>query len=254
MISFNTSTFSPKFADIATALALLTRLPVRARFDRSAQAAWAFPIVGAVVAALSGLVALILGWFGVSSGVAVAFAMACMVVMTGAIHEDGLADTADGLWGAWDKDRRLEIMRDSHIGTYGVLGLGLVLVTRFEALTVLAYSGHLISGLIAAAALSRAAMPYVMVLLPHARSDGLSVKTGRPTRHAASFGALMAFFVSWVAVGFVPTVVAGLVVAAVTAGVMAIAKSKIGGQTGDILGATQVVCDIAALAVFTMFV
>lgn len=242
-------TFRPQLGDIKTAFALLTRLPVKAEFERSAHSIWAFPIVGAVIGVIALATALICDWFGLGLSMSVGVTMASTVVITGALHEDGIADSADGLWGGWTPVRRLEIMRDSHIGTYGVLALILVMLLRFSALGSLLNDLHL-GGIIAAAILSRAAIPYVMTLLPPARQDGLSVQTGTPNRLAVSFGALIALGFCVGLVGFIATVLTGCVMLAVVAVVIKIAKSKIGGQTGDILGATQVLCELAAYASF----
>lgn len=246
-----TRRFSPQAPDIATALALLTRIPVRAGFERSAQSAWAFPLAGLAVGLVAGAVATIAGWFGLGAGLIAGFALAALVITTGAMHEDGLADCADGFWGGFDRARRLEIMRDSRIGAYGVLALILALLLRFTALSSLAHEDVIVTGMIAAAMLSRAAMPYLMALLPHARQDGLSVTTGRPPRDAASLGAVIAFLLSWIVVGFVPTILASSAIVATTYAVARIAKTKIGGQTGDVLGATQLLGEIVALTVFT---
>jgi adenosylcobinamide-GDP ribazoletransferase len=242
-------TFRPQIGDIKTAFALLTRLPVNARFDRSAQAIWAAPIVGAVVGIIALATTLVCGWFGLGQGISVGLAMVSSVIITGAMHEDGIADSADGLWGGWTKERRLEIMRDSHIGTYGVLALIIVMLFRFSALGALLNNLHL-GAFVAAAILSRAALPYVMTLLPHARADGLSVQTGRPSRQTASFGALIAIVPCLFLVGFTATVITSCVLILVVAGVIKIANAKVGGQTGDILGATQVLSELAALACF----
>jgi adenosylcobinamide-GDP ribazoletransferase len=238
-------------ADIKTALALLTRLPVNAKFDRTAAATWAFPIVGLILGVLVSLIASIASWLGLPSTLCAGIAIAAGIIFTGAMHEDGLADSADGLWGGWDKTRRLEIMRDSHIGTYGVLALILALLLRFTALTSLIHAYELFTFIIAASILSRAAIPYVMVLLPHARTDGLSVQTGRASRKTASTSATLACVLVWVFIGFVPMVFASCAVAFSTYIVIKIARSKIGGQTGDILGASQVLAELAVLAVFT---
>ncbi|RPE71964.1 cobalamin-5'-phosphate synthase [Pacificibacter maritimus] len=235
--------------DVKTSMAVLSRLPVHARFDRLPLAIWAFPVVGLVISTACVLLLMICDWIGLGIGLSVALAMTLGVMMTGAMHEDGIADTADGFWGGWTAARRLEIMRDSQIGTYGVLALVLVMLARFSALSA-TVNGFNYGAIIAAAILSRAAMPYVMLLLAPARADGLSVQTGRPDRKAVTLGAGVALALSWALVGFVSTVVAGCVCVVVIAGFMRLAKAKIGGQTGDVLGATQVICELAALAVF----
>lgn len=242
--------FRPQLGDIKTAFALLTRLPVKASFERTAEATWAFPIVGAVVGLITLTIALLSDWIGLGLGVSTGLAIAGAVFITGAMHEDGIADSADGLWGGWTPARRLEIMRDSHIGTYGVLALIMVMLLRFSAISVVMNNLHL-GALVAAAVLSRAAMPFVMTLLPHARDDGLSVQTGRPSGTSAAIGAVIALALAWLSIGFVPMVCAASACGLVIVAVMKIATAKIGGQTGDILGATQILCELCVLAICT---
>ena len=113
-----------KQKDFMIALALLSRLPVQVEgFDRGARAAWAYPLVGLINGGIAGTAGIIAHWIGFPPGLTALISLLFMVVLTGAMHEDGLADTADGLWGGWDRVRRLEIMQDSRIGTFGVLAL-----------------------------------------------------------------------------------------------------------------------------------
>ena len=179
-------------------------------------------------------------WLGLPGGVAAGLVLAVQILLTGAMHEDGLADSADGLWGGLTRDRRLEIMRDSRIGTYGVLALGLSLGLRWSALAVLLPLGW--QAVVVAAVVSRAAMVAVMAALPHARSDGLSRGVGRPGPWAAMAGIGLALVIT-LGAGITP-MAAGLVAALLTG---ALARRKLGGQTGDILGATQQVAEIAVL-------
>lgn len=236
--------------DIAAAIGLLTRLPVavsEAAAARGARAAWAYPLAGLVVAIMGGAV----GWLGLAIGlatwVAAGLALATMIVATGALHEDGLADCADGFWGGWTRERRLEIMKDSHIGTYGVLALLLAIGLRWGALASLFDQGAIFVPMIAAALLSRAAMPALMAALPHARDTGLSHHVGRPTAATATLGAALAVVLTGVLQGpGAELVVVPLVVCAAIA-MARLAKSRIGGQTGDVLGGTQQVCEICVL-------
>lgn len=243
-----TRRFAPQATDIATALALLTRIPVRTEFTRTAAASWAFPLAGLAVGLIAGAMATIAGWLNLGIGLTAGLTIAATILTTGAMHEDGLADSADGFWGGIDRARRLEIMRDSRIGTYGVLALGLALILRFAALSDLIRTDHIVPALIAAAMLSRVPMPYLMAFLPPARSDGLSVRTGKPPRDAASLSAITALAFSWLLIGFVPTVIAATAVLTATLLAAKLALKKIGGQTGDVLGATQVLSELAALA------
>ncbi len=231
--------------DVSGALRLLTRLPMPAS-DRFAgpRAAWAWPVAGAVVGALAagiGLLALPLG-----AGVAAALVLGAQAMMTGAMHEDGLADTADGLWGGWEPARRLEIMKDSHIGTYGVMALLVLGLIRWSAIAAL-LTGGAGWGLVAVATLSRAPMAVLMAAMPNARGKGLAQSVGRVPSAAAGVAVLIGLGAAC-ALGL-----AGVwVVLAVTGVVLAlalVARAKIGGQTGDILGASQQLAEAAALVV-----
>lgn len=235
--------------DPILALALLTRLPVpidpHFAQTRGAAAAWAYPLAGAVVA----LIAAAVGWLALSIGLpswlAAGLLIATQILITGAMHEDGLADSADGLWGGWTRTRRLEIMKDSHIGTYGVLSLVLSVLLRWAALASLMPNAPWVAILIAAIT-SRAAMVTLMAALPHARADGLARSVGRPQMPAV-----------WAAIGL--TALTGLVLIGpeiltviACAGLATlicclIAHRKVGGQTGDILGATQQIAEITTL-------
>ena len=237
-------------AQLIVAAALLTRLPLphlpASAFAVQARAAWAWPVVGLVVGGLAGLAGLGAMAAGLPAGIAAGLVLAVQIVVTGAMHEDGLADTADGLWGGLTPERRLEIMRDSRIGSYGVLALILSLGLRWQALALLLPQG--IGALIAAAALSRAVMPGLMAALPHARADGLSRGVGRPPVAAIAAGGAIALAIAALALGAaaIPALIAACAAALL---VGALARARLGGQTGDILGASQQCAEIAILLV-----
>ena len=238
-----------RLADISAAIGLLTRLPVKTDDARGAAAAWAFPLVGLII----GVLAACLGWgalaLGLSAPISAALVITAQVVMTGAMHEDGLADTFDGQWGGWDKKRRLEIMKDSQIGTYGVIALVLSLVLRWTAITALIHSGALFLALIAAATLSRMPMVFIMASMPHARDGGLSASVGRVGKDTAGVALGLALLTCFIAP--LPASIIALTTAILAAATIAlIALRKIGGQTGDILGASQQMAEIAALISF----
>ena len=233
--------------DLGAALGLLTRLPVHVDTARAtargAAAAWAYPVVGMLIGLKQAVTLALLIWLGVPVAISAALVLALAVVLTGALHEDGLADTADGLWGGWDKARRLAIMKDSHIGSYGVIALALTLLLRWLGLVAIAGFGGFALVLVVIAALSRASMVGVMAALTHARDGGLSRSVGRPSPRTAfvavGIAAALAVLGGYFALVFV---------AAVTACICAwIAREKIGGQTGDILGAVQQLTEVALL-------
>lgn len=235
--------------DPALALGLLTRLPVPVGdAARGARAAWAWPLAGAV---LGGGAALI-GWAALMAGlpapVAALLALGALVMLSGALHEDGLADTADGIWGGRTRERRLEIMRDSRTGSYGVIALALTLGLRAVALSCLfeAGPGVAAAALVASAMLSRAAMAGAMAVLPHARETGLAQAQGRPPVATVLLGAGLAVVGSVFLCGASGLLAAGAAALAVLA-VARLARVKIGGQSGDVLGAAQQMAEIAAL-------
>ncbi|WP_319826483.1 adenosylcobinamide-GDP ribazoletransferase [Thalassovita sp.] len=233
--------------DVAVALSLLTRLPLRlskAAYARGAAASWAYPLAGIVPGGIGGLAGL--AALPVGPEFAALVAIALSVLLTGAMHEDGLADVADGFWGGWDRARRLEIMKDSAIGTYGVMALVLGFAARWWALGALFATGHGLLAALAAGLLSRAGMPVLMAALPNARDGGLSRSVGRPGWGTAALAVGLALVLTGAVLGWamIPaTVLAALAVAALGL----LAKAKIGGQTGDVLGASQQLSEIAVL-------
>lgn len=235
--------------DVSEALGLLTRLPVASTGARGSRAGWAWPLAGGLVALIAGVAGGILAAFGLPSALAAALIVAVMVILTGAMHEDGLADCADGFWGAWTVQRRLDIMADSRIGTYGVVALVLALLARWTAIAALIGAGSYLGPLIAVATLSRVPMLGLMWILPAARADGLSARTGRPDRDTVLLAGTVGLLVALLSAGFA-AIAAALVIAVVAWGAAELARTKIGGQTGDVLGAAQQLAEIAGLVVF----
>ncbi len=239
-----------RLRDIIVSLLLLTRLPVPkvpdSDFDRQAQAVWAFPVVGVIIGCFTTLTILILQHLGQPDAVCAGLALTICVFFTGAMHEDGLADTVDGFWGGYTKERRLEIMKDSHIGTYGVLALILSLGLRWVTLAALIASvGAWV--MIPIATLSRAAMPLLMVSMPNARDDGLSHHVGTPSRRSAALGLILATGVAWAALGVGPALACMAASALGLFGLYHLIRWKIGGRTGDTLGAAQQITELLCL-------
>ena len=231
-------------SDIASAFGLLTRLPWPQTAHHRPHAAWAWPLVGAVVGALVAGSGWLAGMLGLSPALAAALALIVGVFATGALHEDGLADCADGFFGGWTPQRRLEIMKDSHIGSYGTLALLLTGLARWSALAALFEAGAF-GAVVVAAMLSRAPMAAIIATLPNARKSGLSQSVGRPPRGAA----LMAVAFALTGAALLGPPGAGMALAAATGAlsVAALARARIGGQTGDVLGASQQIAELCAL-------
>ncbi|MGP1396940.1 MAG: adenosylcobinamide-GDP ribazoletransferase [Inquilinaceae bacterium] len=245
-------TVSGLFHDLRMAAMLLTRLPTGPQPADApppdlARSVWAYPVIGMVVGGIGGVAFWAAGAVGLPPPVAALAALAVMVLATGAFHEDGLADTADSL-GGWDRERKLEIMRDSRIGTYGTVALVLSLGLRAACLTALEEPGPVFAALVVGGGLSRGVIVGLLAALPPARPDGMGVVARNPERRAIAAGLALAV-VPAVAV-FGPG--GGLVLAAL-AGMGGLVLGwrvhrQIGGYTGDVLGAGQQVAEILILA------
>jgi adenosylcobinamide-GDP ribazoletransferase len=238
------------FDDFAVATALLTRLPVGAGAAEPgavAAAGWAFPLVGAGIGALCALAYFIAGLCGLADPIAALLALGAGIGLTGAFHEDGLADTVDGFGGGRDRDRKLAIMRDSRHGTFGIIALVLGLGLRAAALAALGDPVHAALGLVAAHAVSRGALPALMRLLPPARTDGLGAAAGRPSIAVAAAAAAIGVVVALALLGPLTGLAALLLTATALALAAMLARRQIGGYTGDVLGFFQQIGEIAML-------
>ena len=235
------------------ATAFLTRVPVpeRRAFDL-ARAVWAFPVIGAAVGVLVGGVAVGSGLVLPALAAAV-LAVTAEVVLTGALHLDGLADCADGSGGR-DRESRLRIMKDHAVGVYGAAAVVLALLLQVALLAGLleALDGwRLLAVTGAAGALARAEMLVPALRLPYARDEGtgreLVAGLRRPLVLVAVLLAVACAGVTWAAVGAGPAVWMVLAAAAVPWLVQAWARRTLGGVTGDVLGAGAVLVELAAL-------
>lgn len=236
--------------DLKIACVFLTRLPIRLSHEVSlrhlADAVYAFPIVGLLVGAAGGITYALLGQLGLAGMPAAVLALMVMVGITGGLHEDGLADTADAVGVGPDRQRALEVMRDSRIGSYGALALGLALLARVSAYGLFWEPGFFLRAAICAAAVSRAAIPVVMLLQPSARSSGLAASAGRPEagRVYAAVGIAAALALLFLSGAALKALSAAALVAAATAYWLG---RRFGGCTGDTLGAVQQATEIAFL-------
>ena len=241
---------SDPWRDGKVALAFLTRLQVRPdppRQDTDLAASVAmFPLAGVLVGLLGALAYAAASTLGLPPLPAAVVAIATLVWATGALHEDGLADLADGLGGA-TRAQQLEIMRDPRVGSYGVIALVLALLARVGAVAALAQPAEVASALIAAAAFSRALMPVAMLSLPQGRTDGLAARAGRPHPARVAAAALIAIAIGLILLPPLIALVAALCAALVGALVALSAWRRLGGLTGDVLGALQQLSEIGFL-------
>ncbi len=227
--------------DIAACIGFYTRLPVgglTAPSEDFASAQWAAPIAGALVGLIGGIVLVAADWVGLPPLVSAAIAVAGTMLVTGALHEDGLADTADGLGGGDTRERKLEIMRDSRIGTYGVATLLFSVLLRVAALAALPPSVAF-AALVAAHIAGRALIPSLLSALPPARDDGLSASVGTVTDQTARLALALAVIALFLLLGFWALCLAAALLAGGFVVVRSAAQRQIGGHTGDICGALE---------------
>jgi adenosylcobinamide-GDP ribazoletransferase len=238
--------------EFLAAFTFLTRLPLgRAQADAPqlslADTSWAFPVVGLVIGAVGGIAYAIASALALPALAAALIAVASTALITGALHEDGLADTADGFGGGDTREAKLDIMRDSRIGTFGVIALILSIGLRTVAIADIATHWHVFVALIAAHALSRGVLPAALHRLDPARDDGLGAGAGRPEQNQVLIALAIALIIAVIAIGLHAGLSAAVVAAIIAAAIGWLAQRQIGGQTGDVLGAIEQGAETAAL-------
>jgi adenosylcobinamide-GDP ribazoletransferase len=251
-MTFDQAWLKARADDLKASVLFLTRL----RFGGAApaagvsitQAAWAFPIIGVVVGLIGALVYALADRAGLPAWPAAALAVAATMAVTGCLHEDGLADTIDGFGGGSTRERKLEIMRDSRIGVYGVAALTLSILLRVSAMASLGAPSRVVLALIAAHGAARAVVPVFMFFLPPARSDGLSAGVGQPPLESAAAAAVLGVLILVLCLGSLG--LAALILLAIATALLAwLTLVQIGGQTGDVLGAVEQTSEIIILLV-----
>ncbi|MGH6796309.1 MAG: adenosylcobinamide-GDP ribazoletransferase [Methylocella sp.] len=255
---------SPLLSDFYFCLGFFTRLPLPSLASRSetpsladfSRAVRMLPVAGGLVGAFAALVMAAASRFGFPPPLAAPLAICALVLLGGAMHEDGLADCADGFLGGTTRKRKLEIMQDSRIGTFGAAALVLSLYLRVASLALIADESQGLAGavLIGAAALSRTASLMPLALLPPTRENGAGFAAGKPERAALKTAACLAvvFALAPVVAGASLTrLLAGIATATGAAyAIVLLARKQIGGQTGDVAGAAQQLSEIAYYLAF----
>lgn len=249
-------------ADIVTALRFFSRLTIpKLPWETDphaapdfARAARAVPLAGALIGTIGAVALALASLLGLPATATAICAVAALILVTGALHEDGLADTADGFGGGATRERKLDIMKDSRIGSYGVVALILALTMRVTIIAEIMTRFGLLSAavaLIGAGAVSRLAALWLPYRLPPARSDGAAVAAGAPSDAAflqASLSAVViALAVLWPVAGLGAALGCLLAALGIAAGMAYLSRRQIGGQTGDVAGATQQLADLAIL-------
>ncbi len=241
-----------EFKTLALALHFLTRIPTP--FDigyspeRLSDANRYYPLIGAIIGTVAAL-AFFISNLALPTLLAVIIATAATALITGAFHEDGLADTFDGISGAFDRTRSLEIMHDSRIGTFGALALILVITLKIAALTSLADTTTIITALIAAHTISRTSTVIVKATSNYARETGIAGPQDIPLRPINTIIATITALITITAIALILSpMAAALTIAGATTGHILIRlyfQPRLKGHTGDTLGATQQITELA---------
>ncbi|WP_378950210.1 adenosylcobinamide-GDP ribazoletransferase [Mesorhizobium sp. ANAO-SY3R2] len=237
------------FDDIRIGLVFFTRLPLphfEVRDRTLADAIWTAPLIGLLVALIAWLAYAIASLLGLSPGLAAAIAMAAAMLATGCLHEDGLSDTADGFGGGRTREKKLEIMRDSRIGTYGACVLVVSILARWSAIAELGNPAHVLVGVVVAHVASRALIPTFMQMLPQARVDGLAAGVGMVS-DSVVLSALGIGALALLLLGLKGAVAAALCLGLLFFAFRKLCLAQIGGQSGDTIGALQQLAEITLL-------
>ena len=235
--------------DFKMAVGFLTRLPVPHPDGAGANFARAyrlFPVVGGLIGLAAGLFCLALRKVGVPDLAAAALALGAAAFLTGALHEDGLADVADGFGGGRDVEAKLAIMRDSRIGSYGAIALIVGFATKLSALAAIPDS-YVVPSLIASHALARGVLPALALNLPYARADGLARSSGQPDPTTTAIAGALALLIALLALSWSAALWAAAIAGVSGFVVARLALRQIGGQTGDVLGAAEQIAETAIL-------
>jgi adenosylcobinamide-GDP ribazoletransferase len=246
--------------DLLMGLRFYSRLPTgpgphrRPELNRMALA---LPFASLLITLGPAVLLFLLEWAGTSHLFAATYAVAALVIVTGAMSEDALADAADGLFGGHTVEDRLAIMKDSRHGTYGVAAIVLLLVLRIGAIASPASPFAGAGILLASQIMARSGALWLTVALPPARSGGAAAAAGQVTRQAFGVGAVFMVVLSFVFAGFAVGV-PGLIVAyalgaLVVWGWITLCRRMVGGQTGDLIGGLQALIEVAALTAFMVF-
>ena len=230
------------------AVAFMTRLPVPQKMqcgpDALSSAAVFFPLVGLLVSAGAIILNRVFSRF-VAHNVVIVIVLIFLVVITGGFHEDALADVADGFGGGWEKDQILNIMRDSRVGSFGALAIALALLARFVFLTNIPpqrFDSYLVAGQVAC---RWTALPLAFFLPSAREQSGQGVRlAGKVTTFTLITGTLLTVAIVGVALG-VKALWVMLAAVVITGASGAYYHRRIGGVTGDCLGATNQIAEVA---------
>lgn len=251
------------FADTVMALRFYSRLPTgnsEHEVPHLSRIAMAVPFASLIIGGIPALVLFVAVIAGLPPLFAAVASAGVFAVITGAMSEDALADACDGLFGGATPEKRLEILKDSRHGTYGVLAIVFLIGLKVAALSAMAAVSPLGAALcwLAAGILARSASLYLPLKLTPARASGAAAAAGQVTRNSFALGLVFASIIGLVLAGpFVGII--GLAIGAILVAVLCVLWTRlcdrlIGGLSGDLIGALQALLEIALLATFMRMV
>jgi adenosylcobinamide-GDP ribazoletransferase len=228
--------------DFVRAATFLTRIPFQIDEIEAARplatAALGFPLVGLMVGVIGAIAFMIANAVGLPQLASALIAVAATALVAGGLHEEGLANTVDGLSGGKNRDDSLHIMREAPLGKFGMLALIFVVGLKVAAIEALG-SGLAAASLIAAEVAGRTVLPVILMLIPPARTEGLSFEAGRPRKENVTLSLLLGGALTLLMLGIGAGFVAIIITAALCALMVRIATMRLGGYTGDVLGAIE---------------
>ena len=228
-----------------------TRFPFRVKGkiepEDLKKSGWVFPIIGALIGLIGGTVFLLCSEIGFSPGVCAILAVLSLILATGGLHEDGLADTFDGCFGGYDKTTRLNIMRDSQVGAFGIIALIFSIYLRCIVFIDLSELGLVFIGFIVSGAISRGILPLSTIFLDPARVNGMASKMGKFSPDLSLLSAGLSVVIMMLLIDVLVVIFICVVVLFAVGIFMIIVKRLLGGYTGDTLGAYQQIAEIVTL-------
>ncbi|QDH17745.1 adenosylcobinamide-GDP ribazoletransferase [Swingsia samuiensis] len=243
--------------DLACSLSLLTRFPTHWLNTSHSQwslqrSTWCWPIIGSLIGAIGGSIFDLLYSQNASPLLAATWGISSQILISGALHDDGLADTADGYGGGFEKTRRLDIMRDSQIGSYGTLALIMSFGIRVTALASLPFSAVLPS-LIVTSALARTSLPIIPFTTSPARENGIAHQLKSLTKDHVLACCFIGLCIALLNLPACAALSAYFITLLITALSRTIALRLISGYTGDILGANTIAIECILLSFFAIY-
>lgn len=236
------------FLSLKQGLSFFTRIPCGPiQPIPLSESASLFPVIGLVIGLLASLIILFALAIGLPTNLSILLGLAAAILITGGLHEDGLADTADALGVRGDKDKRIAVLRDSRIGTFGALALIVSISIKWAALSDLASSWQIITYFISAHILGRGILPSIMRSSPLLLKDGQAAAAGIPESHAARIALILSFLLVTILLGPAKGLVAFAAALLAAYLVIKMMVRWFGGYNGDILGATEQLIELAVL-------